>query len=44
MSTNETAPGNWTAGPDDLDAWMQFIDWETLDWIPDAPASAAQGG
>jgi hypothetical protein len=40
MSTNETASGNRIADADDLDTWMQFVDWESLGWVPDAPALA----
>jgi hypothetical protein len=44
MSLNQSAQDNWKAGPDDLEEWMQLIDWETLDWIPDVSASATQDG
>jgi hypothetical protein len=43
MSTNQNAQGNWTASSDDFEEWMELVDWETLDWIPDAPASATEG-
>lgn len=44
MSADTRTPADWTAGTEDWETWMHFIDWETLDWIPDAPASAAQAG
>lgn len=44
MSADARSPSNWTAAPDDWEPWMELIDRETLDWIPDAPASAAQAG
>jgi len=43
MSTNENAEGNWTAALADFEAWMQLVDWETPEWIADAPASATEG-
>jgi hypothetical protein len=36
------SPNGSSASNEEWEAWMQFIDWETLDWIPDAPASVMQ--
>ena len=44
MSADRSAEGNWTTSPDDWEAWMELIDWQTLDWVPGADASANAAG
>lgn len=43
MSTSRIAQGNWAAGPDDSEEWMQLIDWEMLEWEATLPLAPQHG-
>jgi hypothetical protein len=43
MPADQNNQSNWTAGANEWEPWMELVDWDTLDWIPNLPAVIGEG-